>query len=272
MGIRLLLSIVVPMIAAAYPIGQVVAVRYEQTAPGIFSNGSVPVSGRSVGTAFSAHSGVFSLEYFNGAKWVDFKAVCIDANEFLFGGTMLYYVQTLPANTTVQPVAPHAPPVFGPGNAARVENLRKLYTVGWTDAIADTGPGITTQEQTKSAAFQWAAWNVVRDTDLTVTNSGNDATNPVRITGSTTAQLNVRNQANAYLSAMNSLNPATVLSNLLIWTPVKAIKDPTGAVIGYERVAGQELVNPVPEPGFLALLGAGIAAVIFTKRRASVQG
>lgn len=101
-------AILVPAVAFSYPIGQVVRVRYEQTAPGLLSNGSVAVQGTSgvSSNTINVESGIFSMEYYDSAllKWVDFKAVCVDANEFLFSGEKLYFIQTLPASEPVMAV------------------------------------------------------------------------------------------------------------------------------------------------------------------------
>ena len=265
-------AVLVPALAFSYPIGQVVRVRYEQTAPGLLSNGSVAVQGTSGVSSNTIHaeSGIFSMEYYDSVllKWTDFKAVCVDANEFLFSGEKLYFIQTLPASSasTPVPLVPFAPPLFGTDAATltRVENMRKLYTVGWADATADSTPGsISTAEKNKSAGFQWAAWNVARDTDATVSSGS------VRITGTTSAQTAVKTQANSYLSAMSTLGPPVSLLNLLIWTPVKEIKNAQGAVIGYERVSGQELINPnpTPEPAFVGLLAIGVGGILYVRKR-----
>lgn len=249
-----------PVVLSAFPIGQTVTVRYETTAPGIFGNGFVDVTGYP-GTKpnpQTARSGVFSLEYQEGVNWVDFKAVCIDANETLFSGTKLYFAQTLPTlNQNILPLGTMAPPVFTtPADNARILNLRKLFTVGWTDATSSVN-------SVKSAAFQWAVWNVVRDTNLTV--SSNPATG-VRITGTSAPQQQVITQANTYLSQMAALAANTPLMKLSVWTPIKAVTTTSG--VTYERVPGQELLmpNPVPEPGVMIELMLGCLALVAVRR------
>jgi len=235
----------------AYPINGTATVQWDSN---MFPAGYQNMSGSVIpGPASGPYSvGIFGLEFNTSndvpdAGYQDFRAICIDASEHLFAGgaPQLYYVQTLSS----YPAAIVSGTGYGPTlDAAQRDELAKLFTVGWADAQP------TPKNDVKSAAFQWAAWEIGRETSPTldvssgaVQYSNNDA---------------VRDQANAYLSALQQSN--VTASSVLIWSPVKWENNQ------YVRVAGQELLtlSPVPEPAhFGVLLAVGVAYLIWHKRR-----
>jgi hypothetical protein len=217
------------------------AVYVQRDSP-LFPYGSVAVTG----DLSSSRSGTFSSGIFglkssanSGGPYAPFWAVCVDANQNLFSGTQLYFREDLDAYTSILPnTDPPAPPL----TPARMALLEQAYFVGWADAQTSA---------TKSSAFQWMIWNIARDTDMTVT-SGD-----VKITGSGDDDL-VEAQANTYLA---SITAATPRMDLVIWSPVQLESNGT-----YTRVAGQELLTPVPEPGYFAIAGAGLTWLIVRLR------
>ena len=227
-----------------------------------FPEGSVNVQGYvSPGRQITADVGIFGLRFRNATEgpW-DFMAVCADPRENLFpnGSPQLYAVEDLSSYTTI----PNAP---GASNSAislssqRKTLLSQLFFVAGRAAI--NGNSIA------SAAFQEAVWEIIGENlDSNPYNGDlNLGSGAVRITGSGD-DIQVRNQANAYLAM---LNPSVQTSMALkLWSPVREIRNSSGVVIGYERIAGQELLTPVPEPALYAVLVVGLAAAVWrTKRR-----
>jgi hypothetical protein len=226
-----------------------------------FPEGSVNVQGYvSPGRQINAEVGIFGLRFRNSTEgpW-DFMAVCADPRENLFpyGSPQLYAVEDLSSYTTI----PNAP---GASNSAislstqRKTLLSQLFFVAGRTAI--NGNSIA------SAAFQEAVWEIIGENlDSNPYNGDlNLGSGAVRITGSGD-DIQVRNQANAYLAMLNS-NVQTSM-NLKLWSPVREVRNASGAIVGYERIAGQELLTPVPEPALYGVLALGLAGAMWLTRR-----
>ena len=199
--------------------------------------GSVNVQGNPAsGVSGTYSSGLFGLK----ADGVDFLTVCADGKETLFSTSQIYYTQMLSSYNS---------PISADGHildATDKSNLQKLFTVAWSAADDNS---------TKSAAFQWAVWEIERETNPQF-NLNNGA-----VKNNNNA---VRQQANAFLSQINA---QTFETDLMIWIPVKQV---TG---GFQRVAGQELltvapVAPVPEPATMlpVVVAAGLGWVLRRRR------
>lgn len=218
---------------------------YVQRSSNLFPYGSVVVAG----DVSSSRSGTFSAGIFglqssqnSAGPYSPFWAVCVDSNQNLFssGTTQLYFREDLDSYTSILPnVDPPAPPL----SAAQMALLEQAYWVGWADAKTSS---------VKSAAFQWMIWNIARDTDMTVSSGA------VKITG-TGDDDDVEAQANAYMAMINPVS--TPRLDLIIWSPVRLESNGT-----YTRVNGQELLTPVPEPGYFLLAGAGLACLIARRK------
>lgn len=230
-----------------------------------FPEGHVDVLGYiTPGREVHARVGMFGLRA-SGADgngpW-DFMAVCVDPREWLFaaGSPQLYAVEDLSVYTLI-------PNAIGAATAAialspqRKSLLEQLYFVAGAAAISGNN--------VSSAAFQEAVWEIVGETldsdpyngDLSLSSGA------VRITGSGD-DVSVRNQANAYLGMLNASSAAT---RLRIWSPVREVRNYLGQVTGYERIVGQELLTPVPEPALYAVLALGLLGIFgLTRRSAAV--
>ena len=199
--------------------------------------GSVNVQGNPApGVSGTYSTGLFGLK----ADGMDFLTVCADGKENLFSTSQLYYTQMLSSYNSALAADGHVL------DATDKSNLQKLFTTAWSAAD---------DSSTKSAAFQWAVWEIERETSATL-NLTNGAVK------SNNSQ--VSTQANAFLGAITTQTPET---NLMIWIPVEQVGG------GHRRVAGQELltVAPVPEPAtLLPVLGAaGLGWILHRRRRSA---
>lgn len=248
---------------SAFPVGSPVLVRYDSP---FFPYGKVDVTGNAT-NSINAQSGIFGLEYAqanasNAATtgYSDFQAICVDANQTLFSGTQLYFIESI---SQYSQILPQTEPPYVDLDATEKTKLGQLFTVGWNDVRNEAN---ATLRAIKSAAFQWAAWNIARDPDMTLSSG------PVAITGATYSgatptndKARVQNQANAYLSAITS---STAVADLMVWTPVQRIANCVGTGANcYTRIAGQELLVLVPEPAFYGVLALGLAAVLQRARQ-----
>lgn len=239
---------------SGFPINEAVNVQYQSN---LFPNGYVDAQGTIVGstpgtTSGTFRSGIFGLQYNQPSVpgvYNPFKAICIDANEHLFSGTQLYYVQSLASFPSFGPYTDGPTPSLTP---ARKLLLEKLFTVAWNDAQTSS---------LNSAAFQWAAWEIGRE--QTAGSSAGSGLNLTLVNGDIlTSHTGVRDQATQFL---NRIESSTVPSSLLILSPVTFI-----AGSGYVRVSGQELLtlSPVPEPAAMVIpLAAGFALMLIKRRR-----
>lgn len=240
------------VVGYAYPSNEAVNVQRQGN---VFPQGYTSVDGyATAGNLRTIHAGIFGLEYDTlapGTSYTPFQAICIDASEFLFSSaSQLYYVQSLDSFPTFGAVNANSTPSL---TAERKRLLEQLFTVAWADAQTSS---------VKSAAFQWAAWEIGRETQ-----GGSSAGSTLGLTTGAgdiriTAGAGVSAQANTYLS---SITAATARASLMIWSPVQQLSDGS-----FQRVAGQELLTltPVPEPAHYALLlTAGLAYLISKKRR-----
>lgn len=249
------------MISAVLTVAPSLAASYYSVSwgPNHYPEGSVDVRGYvAPGRQVDARVGMFGLRASSpGNTPFDILALCVDARENLFAGgaPQLYAVEYLTNYTTVPnaAAAPNAAPVL---SAQRRLLLEQLFFAASNSAIS--GGNIA------SAGFQEAVWEIATETldanpydgDLTLS-SGN-----VRITGPGD-DTQVRDQANSYLGMLSS---STGVQRLRIWSPVREIRNSLGAVTGYERVAGQELLTPAPEPGFYAVLALGLFVAYWRTR------
>lgn len=237
-------AVIFSAVSFGYPLNQ--AVNVVRQNPLFPLNNYTNVQGTPApGVSGTFSSGIFGLKYdVLGAPevYTPFSAICVDASEYLFStNPTLHYVQSFddyPAN--VSDPAPDNTPDFTP---LQRELLEKLFTIGWQNAQLNG---------TNAAAFQWAAWEIARDTQsapLSLSNGNVTITNDNA----------VRQKANVYLSAIQT---DTIRTPLVMWSPVIQL-----AGGGFQRIAGQELLTPVPEPGYLALLAGGFGALIYIRRR-----
>lgn len=237
---------------ALYPVNTVVEVRWGNP---LFPSGSVDQRGMAVpGTTLKTYrTGIFGLEYDVNADpavdYLPFEALCVDANQGLFtSGTQLYYIQTLASYGPGDGINPHNS--WAPGlDVNRKKLLGQLFTIGWDNAMA-----ATPLQPRDSAAIQWAAWEIGRETSTTLSLSNGG----VYTTGTNTT---VRDRANEYLTFLKA-NPNTPVTDLLIWSPVRYVNGQL------ERIAGQEMLTlaPTPEPVHVVIPLAGLLAFVIRRR------
>ena len=148
-------------------------------------------------------------------------------------------------------------------NPARAEQIGSRIGQLWAYADATYGLGNTpsstsTSLQNPSTALQWAIWNIVYDTDNSVSAGGTGASNNFWIT-QTTANASLISLANTMLTASATYGQKYGISIL-----TKAGNQ--------DEIFTDRRVSPVPEPGTTALWMAGLAAVGFVSRRRARQG
>ncbi len=263
-----------------------------QTVQGEPSPGAAESGGPNGMTNYN--SGIFRFQVsasnaFPSSQTID--AVCMDANQWLFTNPSdaskgkLHFVETLSDYTKVlsSQDPPASLPNADPAQALRKKLLGQLFAAYWADAKTTA---------TKSSAFQWAVWEIVRDNSSTGTNGSNPGdnvynaagpdltlssqwpnsnTNRVWINPADAVDTAVLGQANIYLNFLKN-NPNAASTHLRVYSPVvlRAGKTPGSTnPADYERIVGQEVItiDPTPEPAYFALLGAGLAGIAYLRRR-----
>lgn len=157
------------------------------------------------------------------------------------------------------------------GNARVLSKITDLFSYAYADATL-------TNSLTKSAAFQYALWEVLGDTKGTTGNwlSYSSTTGGLRegtTWGGSSDLVNVgystalKNQIDVYLAALNTGN----------WAGIGTGKATNYTFTVYNSSTSQTLVsvtpqsNGVPEPGSLALAGLALFGVVYTRRQSKAQ-
>ncbi len=148
-------------------------------------------------------------------------------------------------------------PYYDNQNTGTVLNrLSALYEHAYSDSLTSS---------LKSAAFQYAVWEIEGESSLSTTAGG------LRYTGGSGT---FRNQADAYLTALTSGNWSNVngvnLTTTTNYTFTVYASNPLGGSQTFLRVTpktGNGTPNEVSTPGSLALAGLGLFGLAFSRRR-----
>ncbi|MBB4841814.1 hypothetical protein HNP55_000309 [Paucibacter oligotrophus] len=226
--------------------------------------------GGSTATAANTTAGAFQVvDNTNTAFWV----YCLDPltayqssatystaslSDFMtLGGTSSSYNQLFTKTPYVNVNAAHV----GAANAYTAQNtstvlnkLTSLYSHAYADSLTSS---------TKSAAFQYAIWEIEGDASYSSTAGGLK-------TASTGA---FKTQVDAYLAALTSNNWASVggldLRAVTNYTYTAYASNPLGGSQSFLRVTPS---STVPEPGSIALVSLALFGVAYTRRsKASKQ-
>lgn len=184
-----------------------------------------------------------------------FAAYCVELFEYISVGST--YTGYDIKNPGTYKWAAGTPGLNG-WNPARAEQIGSRIGQLWAYADATYGLGkapepTNTSKQAASTALQWAIWNVVYDTDNSVSAGGTGASNNFWIT-QTSANASLITMANSMLTASSTYGQKYNISIL-----TKAGNQ--------DEIFTTGTVTPVPEPGTLALWMTGLAATGFVSRR-----
>lgn len=136
-----------------------------------------------------------------------------------------------------------------------LNKLVDLYSHAYLDSM---------NTPTKSAAFQYAVWEVIGGTDYSGTSS-----NSLRY-GANNNDTSFKNAANAYLAGLSTGNWGSLAAVNNKFTYTVFTSDPSYASQNLLRVTASTTTNtgaPVPAPGTLALVSAAFAGLVYSRRR-----
>ena len=167
------------------------------------------------------------------------------------GGSSSSYNQlfTKTAYVNVGPTKVAAGSAYSAQNTTTVlNNLVNLYSHAYNDSLSSA---------TKSAAFQYAIWEVEGDSSYSSTAGG--------LKTATTGAF--KTQVDAYLTALTTNNWASVgglnLSAVSNYTYTAYASNPLGGSQSFLRVTPS---STVPEPGSIALVSLALFGVAYTRR------